>query len=623
MRKYSLAKDGGKTQMKKRKNNRLAAFWYANPRWAIALTLVVVNIAIIFIFTTILAIITHNNFFSELAYIFTFTMSSDGVYDFVQSNDDLICFILKVILAIIQMVIFSGALIGFTTDLLQSTIDKSLNNIGKLHLSNHYVFLNWSSIGPRIVYDLSFLDGKKNVVILCDKDREEVLTSIQNVFVDNKRPMKDLRVFVKEGSPMSSKHLSDISLDTAKHIGILLEGIEDSNEYLMTSNDLNALKTLLTMMNMGITANIVVEAECDETIENIEKLLDSIDPELNKRIIAFSHNSVLGHIMGRSLVDPTYNEVYHELLSYDGVEFYGIPTKDIDEALYLYNDCIPIINYDDDCEVDENGNMAADQLYILSDNEQTLGERAEKKVFTRRLNYREALEREEFTVFILSKDNNVGYVIEELNKYAAVSNLAIKYQTFTYKEDMKKIKEIIKETQGRKKVLMLSSTNNQENVSDADVFLAALEFKLEGGLGENTELYAEILKPGNIQALQNLGVLSVILSNRIISLFMLQLLTHPHSKRFYRDLISINDADGNDEFDLEVSKARELLVFDEECLNFSCQSELVQSFYFSSGKKKMCIGYKHNGKMRFLCDKMDEEETLSLYPDDDLILITY
>ena len=613
--------------MKKEKGtNKIALLWYTHPRWAIALLLIVVNLAVILLFAGIMAIIKQNNFFGELSYIFTFTMCSDGVYDFVNNNEDLACFVLKIILALIQMVIFSGALIGFTTDLLQTTIDKRVNNVGKISLNDHYVFLNWSSIGPRIIYDLSFLDGEKNIVILCEKDREEVWTSIQNVFIENKRKMKDIRVFIKQGSPMSSKHLSEVSLDRAKHIGILLAGIDDCDEYSMSSNDLNALKTLFTMMNMGVSANIVVEAEQNETLVKIEKLLDSINPELNKHIVVFSHNFVVGHIMGRSLVSTTYNEVYHELLSYDGVEFYGIPTMDIEEALYHFNDCIPIINYDDDCEVDEEGNMAADQLYILSDNEQTLGERPEKKVMVKPLKYREQNEREEFTVFILSKDGNASYVIDELEKYAVVANLSIKYKMFTYKDDFQQIKEIIRTTEGRKKVLLLSSVTEEGGVSDADVFLAALDFKLGGGIGEGTEIYAEIFNPTNMQALQNLGVMSVILSNQIISLFMVQLLTHPSSKKFYRDLISINDQEGDDAIDLDIVKAKEVLEFNEEALHFSCQSEFVQSFYMASGKKKMCIGIKHgkeNAKVRFLCDGMDKPEDLAVYPEDELILMVY
>ena len=208
--------------MKKTGKNKLTALWYSHPRLSIALLLIVVNLAVILLFTGILSMVRQNGFFDELAYIFTFTMSADGLYDFVNSQEDIVCFILKMALALLQMIIFSGALIGFTTDLLQSAIDKSLNTVGKIDLEDHYVFLNWSSIGPRVIYDLSFLEGNKNIVILSEQPREEVLNSIQNVFTENRQKMKNIRLFIKEGDPMSSKHLMDVSLDKAKYIGVLL-----------------------------------------------------------------------------------------------------------------------------------------------------------------------------------------------------------------------------------------------------------------------------------------------------------------------------------------------------------------------------------------------------------------
>jgi len=609
----------------KQKKNRLTVLWYSHTRLSIALLLIVVNLAVILLFTGILSIISGNNFFDELAYIFAFTMSADGIYDFVNSNEDLISFIIKVVLVVVQMIIFSGALIGFTTNILQSTMDKTLNNVGKIKLEDHYVFLNWSSIGPRIIYDLSFLEGEKNIVILADKEREDILNSIQNVFMENKRKMKNIKVFVKQGSPMSSKHLNDVSLDKAKYIGVLIAGLENSGEYQMTANDLNAIKTLFTMVNVGVKANIVLEAEENSTLEKIEGLLDRIDPELNKRILVFSHNSVVGHIMGRAIVNPTFNDVYHELLSYEGVEFYGIPTKDIEEALYTYNDCIPIINYDDDDYVGESGKKEADQLYVLSDNSQTLGGRIEKKVFVKSICYKEDLQKESFSVFILSKSGEDEFVKDELEKYAKISNIAVDYYSYTYSDDLDVIKEKINKTKGQKKVLLLSSSNNDEAVQDAEVFLTAMDLKM-GGVDEDVQIYAEIFNPSNTQALQNIGVVSVIVSNKIISLFMVQLLTHPRSKKFYRDLISVNDTEGDDALDLDIVKAREVLVFNEESIRFSCQSELVQSFYIASNKTKMCIGVKHEGKnekVRFLCDRMDKPENLIIYPDDELILITY
>ena len=611
--------------MRKVGKNKLTVLWYSHPRLSIGVLLVLVNLVVISLFTCILSIVSGHGFFDELAYVFTFTMCSDGIYDFVNSNEDVICFIVKIVLVVIQMIIFSGALIGFTTDILQSTMDKTMNNVGKIKLEEHYVFLNWSSIGPRVIYDLSYLDGEKNIVILSEKDREEVLNSIQNVFTENKRKMRNMKVFVKQGSPMSSKHLSDISLNKAKYIGVLIAGLEDNGEYQMSANDLNAIKTLFTMANVGIKANIVVEAEENSTLEKIESLLNRINPELNNRILVFSHNSVVGHIMGRSIVNQTFNDVYHELLSYDGVEFYGIPTKDIEEALYDYNDCIPIINYDDDDRVDEEGNKAPDQLYVLSDNAQTLGERPEKKSFVKPLNYKENLQKESFSVFILSKNGEDQFVKEELEKYATLSNIDIAYNSYTYNDDLETIKEEINKTQGQKKVLLLSSANNNEAIQDAEVFLTAMDLKM-GGLDEDIQIYAEIFNPSNTQALQNIGVVSVIVSNKIISLFMVQLLTHPSSKKFYRDLISINDTEGTDSLDIDIVRAKELLVFDGESINFTCQSELVQSFYLASNKTKMCIGIKHvrgDGKVRFLCDGMDKPEDLMVYPDDELILVTY
>ena len=607
--------------MKTKIKNSINALWYAHPRVAIALTLLLINFTVILLFTGILSLITGAKFTDELAYIFTFTMSSDGIYDFVNNVDDLICFIVKIFLAIIQMVIFSGALIGFTTDILQSAIDKRMNNIGKLNLTDHYVFLNWSSIGPRVIYDLSFLEGNKNIVILTNQPREEVIDSIESVFTENRNKIRNVRLFVKEGDPMSAKSLSDISLEQAKYIGILLSSVDNDDSGAMSNKDLSAIKTLFTMMNINAKANIVVEVEENSTLEKVEKLVNVINPELSKRVIAFSHNSVVGHILGRSLVNPIYNEIYHELLSYEGVEFYGIETCDIEEALYKYNDCIPVINYDDD-EIDEKGSTAADQLYILSDNAQTLGVRNEKRSYVKPLVYRESLEKESFTVFVVSKDGNSQFIEEELNLFARSDGLTIDYKQYLYEDGVDALIEDVKTTEGVKKILLLSTSSLQGTNQDAEVFLAALDLKLNAELDSSTSVYAEVMNPTNTNSLQNLGVVSVVVSNKIISLFMVQLLTHPDSKKFYRDLISTNDGVGNDAIDIAVVKVKEVLEFDGDYIEFNSQSELVQSFYMASGKTKMCLGMKNTKfkNIRFLCDGMDREEVIRLFPDDELVL---
>ena len=616
------------SRLEKRSNknsNPLMILWYSYPRVAIALSLIAVNLLVILLFTGILCAVTHNPFFDELAYIFTYTMSSDGVYDFVQNVDDLTCFIIKVVLAIIQMIIFSGALIGFTTDILQSTIDKRLNNLGVINLSNHYVFLNWSSIGPHLVYDLSFLEGKKNIVILADMEREDVVNSIESIFTERGQRMKNIRLFVKNGNPNSQKHLSDISLDKAKYVGILLANMEDTQEHIMTNNDLNALKSLFAIMSIAKSANIVVEAESNATVNKIEQLLDTIDKDLNKRIIIFSHNGVLGHILGKTLINAAYSQLYHHLLSYEGCEFYAIPPMDVEKALYVYNDCIPIINYDDDDVVDEDGQCAADQLYVLSENGEFLGVREQEESFIKPLDYKPAENHEDFNVFIFSQTGRAQFIIEELNAYNKVYNTNITCRVYPYTDDLTEIMEEIKSVEGKKKILLLSSGDENGTGQDEDIFLSALSFKLHNCLDENTEVLAEIANPLNLNALKNFGVMSVIVSNRIISLFMVQLLTHPGSKKFYRDLISTNGTSENDVIDLDIVKVSDVLTFEGETLSFACKSELVQSFYFASKKTSMCIGVKRQGveEIEFLCDRMDKAEEIILSKNDELILATY
>ena len=171
----------------------------------------------------------------------------------------------------------------------------------------------------------------------------------------------------------------------------------------------------------------------------------------------------------------------------------------------------------------------------------------------------------------------------------------------------------------------MSAINENIESQDTNIFLSALSLKLEGCLDESLEILAEIVNPSNYNSLKNIGVMSVIMSNKIISLFMVQVLTHPGSKKFYRDIISTNDNTNSDSIDIELIKAEQVIKFMSDSITFDTKAELVQSFYLSSNEKMMCIGYIKNGstQFNFLCDKMDENESITINKDDELIIVTY
>ena len=154
-----------------------------------------------------------------------------------------------------------------------------------------------------------------------------------------------------------------------------------------------------------------------------------------------------------------------------------------------------------------------------------------------------------------------------------------------------------------------------------------LELKLRSKAIDNLEIYCEVVNPNNLKSLQNLGVVSIIVSNKIISLFMIQLLTHPNSRKFYRDVIVSNEIDsGVGTLDFDIVKAKEVLEF-EYTLTFKTYAEFVQSFYHASNKTKMVIGMnKHvdnDDKLLFFCDGMDKEVNLVIEKEDQLIVINY
>ncbi len=612
--------------MEKKKQNKLLLFWYSHPRLAVAFILVFVNLCVIVLFTAILSLISGNPFFDELAYLFTYTMCSDGIYDFVNEQEDVACFIVKIVLTLIQMIIFSGALIGFTTDVLQTTFDNRLENKGKMRLNNHFVFLNWSAIGQNIIYDLSFLEGEKTVVVLAEEEKEEILNSIDNIFTAMKRSKKGLRIFVKKGDPTSSKHLSDISIANAKYVGILLSNAENNGEREISEKDISAFKLALSMIGEAPNANIVVETENEKAKIKIEQVIESSHAEAKHRVSVFSHNSVMGHFIGRTIIDSRFSQLFHNVLSFDGSEFYSIPSMNIEEALLTYNDCIPIVNYDDDDEVDENGNKNPDQLYILSDTQNTLGKRSEKRSFVKPLKYREKIKPLDFTLFIFSNSTRASFVISELENYNNMFNSSIKYKVFDHKEDLSTTVKLIEETKGLKKILLL---NEEEDLShdsqDSTVFLSLLELKQSKIISNEVEICVEIVNVDNLSPIRNLKTSAVILSNKIISLYMLQLLTHVGSRKFFKDVLISNSDEG--EVDFEINSADELLEFDSDALEFSCYSEIVQSFYAASNKSRMLVGYFERGdkgdNIVFFCDKMDEPNKIVLKPSDKLITITY
>ena len=105
---------------------------------------------------------------------------------------------------------------------------------------------------------------------------------------------------------------------------------------------------------------------------------------------------------------------------------------------------------------------------------------------------------------------------------------------------------------------------------------------------------------------------------------MIQLLTHPESRKFYKDILVPNENLADSRIDFEIIKANCCLKIDDE-LVFNSKTEFVQAFFNSTEGNNMVIGYKNPGDKRitFLASNMDAKERIAIGKDSLLVVTKY
>lgn len=600
-------------------------FKYKHPQISILLIFLFANVCLTFIFALFIALIENVTYWQGLVYVLTVSFMPDKLFDFPNVGDGLWdkSHFVQLTWMLCEVVLLSGTIIGFISNLFANVFDKNSKALGKIDFNNHMLFLHWSSIGPDLIYDLSFSDEKYDIIILTPDDRDEVINSIESIFITNKKSHKNINIIVKQGSPFSSKDLQDCSIDKAKSIAILTthdnEGIDTIEGY--TDRDVYSLRLMMTISTMiSETANIVVEVDTKKTVSKMNQLIKYTDLLKSKKIAVFSYNEALGHIIGNVLIDPAYLDVYYEVLSFDGNEFYSIPSKTMEDILSNYNNCAPVVMYDD------NQNGILDQVYVLCDDKKSLHSkkylRETPYQTSRKIVFERNIVPKDFTVVVIGQNRKTDAIENEINQYNKNSSSNIRFKSVPLSCDILSVIDELEEDGGRKKILILSDDTCDENSVDANIFISLLNLKAENKKYDNLDVYIEILNPANIQATSNFDVTKVLISNRFISLLMIQLLTHPDGINFYKDLITANNEENLGAYDIDIYKTSEILDCKQN-LTFSSKAELINAFYYSSDKKCSLIAIvNENEEIKYLCSNLDEEVEITLKPNTVLVVAT-
>ena len=582
---------------RKKQPNRLKLFYYSHPYFVIFNVLIIYNVILIalaaLLMTYLMKGITSDGFtwafnldcyWKNLEYCVVFTMNNGGIYN----EAPISVIILKIVLSILQMITFTGALIGLATSILQSMFDHRIHNVGKIKIKHHYVILEWSAVGPNLVRELSFMRGNKTIVILSSKNRDAIQEEIDDLFLETGTEKKHLKIFVKNGNPSSRKALKEINIDKAESIAIL-----GASSWLNASeqNDSISFKILMSVISLTKNANIVIETDDQDVTKNIHDLMQASSELRNAKISLFSRNTIVGHVLAKTAINADYPNLYYSLLSFRNGSFYAI-NKDysVDEALSRYSSCLPAFRYKCDGE--------KDYLFVNAEKETDIRKNLLKKKRNSEAPFKKKIIKSSFTLYIIGKNERSEAIDYAVRQHNALDEGKVNLKILPTDCDINELLEEIASIQGKKKILILSDNNAQEENIDANVFLSLIKIKANKELSKDIEVFAEIFEPSNRFSLEALNISGVIIANQMVAVYMTQLLCHAESHKLYEDLL-LPDSDA--EVDFEIRQAKELLNIKEN-LEFSSRGDFIYALYNSSKQEYLPIGFIGEKKRLGLTD---------------------
>ena len=308
---------------------------------------------------------TESLSFIEAAF-YTITMILDAgcisyvIADIGQSG--IVIAIVCLLIILIGMISFTGAVIGYLTNSISNFIENSNTGNRSLTISNHLVILNWNTRASEIVNDLLYLKGNQKVVVLSDSSKTDIIKEIDERISDTivrennalwrqcedmplmerrrywqaNRLKNNVTVIVRQGDVFSAKQLHDIALEKARSVVILGNDTNNTQcKYGLKEHNRNRAKgnpqTIKTLMLVSdITAadysednqKIIVEISDDWTWDLVNRIINYKQVDSKCNIVPVRVNQILGRILSQFCLMPELNLAYTEFFSNKGTTFY-------------------------------------------------------------------------------------------------------------------------------------------------------------------------------------------------------------------------------------------------------------------------------------------------------------
>ena len=596
---------------------------YQQPLLITLVTLLLINLALLCIGSAIALALDaahYDNTFFDHSFLSAFItnarwMISPNSLTMLDVGENRLMMVLAIIVVILGMILFSGAIIATVTTALRTFIDRKSKAKGQIMVNNHFVILNWNSKVPEMIYNLMLKGFKHNIVVLSDRNKEYIEGELKSLFLANEVNQKfKANLIIKEGDSLLRGNLEDISIDQASQICIMSrEDMVDVDDDNIINSDLLNLKIVLKLGSFKLKEDcqIVVETQSDETRAQIDNLSRKIKTLKKLNITAISFNKKIGQIIAQSLIMPKMCDLYSELFSFEGSEFYSIESDDeIEHFLKVHNNAIPVYKEDKN-------------LFVLAEDEDLFKEKREIEYTTNRVFEKsEDQVRSSASIFIIGENSKTKFLLNSLSRMQESGEIKFKFKHY-HKNDVDELIKDVKEEEGERKILILSDDQVAEDSYDANVFVALIELSKVFPVDSDGISYTtELLDSRNLSSVKDFNIENTIISNKMMSLLITQLALNQNSKRFFEKILTIAHSHKETDFDLVISKISESIVIEED-IHFESKAELLRTYYNTFEGKRILIGLVQDDEIKLLNQDQDKQEDIVLHKDDEFIYFKY
>jgi len=493
--------------------------------------------------------------------------------------------LLSVIVIVTAMVTFSGGIIAYVASLFSTVIENSKKGKGRLFLKDHIIILNWNSEAPEIVCDFCCRDEKEDIVVLSNNDRDTIEKQVKNKAFEQKRQLKNCNLIVRTGSVFSAANLDRIGIKKAKSIIIL----RDESQKGMSDEEADIISLKAMMMALSEVVNveqtIIVEVARKETIDLIRA-----DKSRNGQVIPIIARELMGYLIAQTILIPKINEVYGELFSFEGAEFYEIPHVDELKALETFSHIIPI----------EEGERTFALSEGIRDLRRTRNNPLSEPI---KMKLKEPLNGEKRTVIVFGRSTKRPYIEDSIRRFSLDSGQKTDIR-FIEETSPQTILATIEKNLEIDTIVILSDDTLPEDHLDSNVLFTLLLIK-DITKKRNITVIVEILNQLHQEISKRYNVDNVIVSTTYVSHIITQISENRNLFTLFEDLLTYDD--GKDASYEIYTYDAEKLFGDPLPLSFESKSLFIYSLYQASKRRMIPIGIIHEGRSLLFKGNLDKE----------------